>query len=103
MSDVQSTITTSMGVTAASIYLGSIAARRPTTIKPAVGVVVAGTILLIGAQGKNTAPLAGKFAVLIATTAVLTSGYVALSAVGRYLSAGDKQPTRTGSGLTRFS
>lgn len=83
----QSTIVTAMGVTGASVYLGTLASRRTATIKPAVGVMVAGTILLTVASGAagGKAHLAAQFAVLIATTAVLTSGYAGISAIGRYL------------------
>lgn len=83
----QSTIVTAMAVTGASAYLGSITKGHEVTVKPAVGVMVAGTILLVVAAGGpgGKAHLAAQFAVLIATTAVLTSGYAGISAIGRYL------------------
>lgn len=87
MNTDQSTIVTAMAVTGASAYLGSMTKGHTVTIKPAVGVMVAGTILLTIASGSagGKSHIAAQFAILIATTAVLTSGYAGLSAIARYL------------------
>lgn len=83
----QSTIVTAMGVTGASVYLGSIAKGNGLSIKPAVGVFVTGAILLTVASGAGggKSHIAAQFGILIATTAVLTSGYAGFSALANYL------------------
>lgn len=84
MNPNQSTIIGAMSVTAGSVYLGAIAAGKPWTVRPAVGIVVAGAALLIAAESSSFGPIAAQLSVLVATTAVLTSGYYAAAGLARY-------------------
>lgn len=87
MTPDQSTVVGALVATGASVYLGGLATGRPLSVKPAVGVFAAGVVLISAAGGGGQrGELAAQFAVLIATTALLTSGYAAVAALGRYFS-----------------
>lgn len=86
MNAAEQTIVTSFAVVGLSTYLGTIAAGNVPTIRPAIGIVVAGGVLLVAANGP-AGDLARRFAVLAATTAVLTSGYYVARSLGRYFNA----------------
>lgn len=86
MNAQQSTIVAAMAVTGASVYVGSLAKARTVTVRPAVGIMITGAVLLVAANSAGgRGDLAAQFAVLVATTAVLTSGYIGLAAIARYL------------------
>jgi hypothetical protein len=85
MSD-RSTVINAMAVTGLSVTGAQLARGRFPTIRPAVGLAITTAILLAGIEGNpNTARLSRQFAILIATTAVLTSGAIAGAALARYL------------------
>lgn len=85
MSD-RSTVINAMTVTGLSVTAAQLTRGRFPTIRPAVGLAITTAVLLAGVEGNpNTARLSRQFAVLIATTAVLTSGAIAGAAIARYL------------------
>lgn len=91
--DAQQTVVTSFLIVLASVYVGAIASGARPTARPIVGVAVGGAALLAAASSTRFAPLASKFSALVATTALLTSGFYAAAALGRYYSsAGESVP-----------
>jgi hypothetical protein len=74
-----------MVTTALSVATGQIAAGHAPQFRPIVGIGVVGFALLAAANSDEWAPVASKFATLIATTALLTSGYYTAAALVRYL------------------
>lgn len=87
MTPAESSIVTSMAVVGVSVYGGTIAAGNRPEIRPAVGIVIAGGVLLAATNSPTFAPLAGKLAALMAITAALTSGYYLAAGIGKYLNA----------------
>ena len=86
------TIVTAMFVTAASVIVGTITAKRRPTFRPVAGVGITGLVLLVAAQNSNAAPVAAKLSVVIAVTALLTSGGKAAIGVASYFAAGNPAP-----------
>lgn len=84
MNSNESAIVTSMTITAVSVTLGQVAGGNAPKLRPVVGVVVGGFILLAGANSDQFGPLSVQFATLIATTAVLTTGVYTITALARY-------------------
>jgi hypothetical protein len=94
MNDAQNTVATSFVVVGLSVYLGSLASGNRPSIRPVAGIAVGGFVLLAAAGGSGrSATLARQFSVLIATTAVLTSGFYAARALGRFF--GGSLPTQS--------
>jgi len=88
----ESQIVGSMAVTGLSVYLGALASGNNPGVKPAVGIVVTGAGLLFASTIPAAAPIASRFAAVIATTAVLTSGYYLAKGIGRYLGTPAPKP-----------
>ena len=94
MNDSQSTVVTSFAVVGLSVYLGSLASGNRPSVRPVAGIAVAGAVLIAAAGAPRTERIARQFAVLIAVTAALTSGFYAARAVGRFFGGSlTSQPT----------
>ncbi len=84
MNGSEGAIVQAMTVTGLSVTVGTVASGHRPLLKPILGTVAAGFVLLSIAQSPKFAPVAVQLAALIAVTAALTSGYFAFTGIARY-------------------